>query len=409
MTTRRKLLKTALIAGVSAPMVLRRRLADAAGFGFFYPAANRIPSIYTTSTKRSLIFIGNSIPWGWGLTRAQGWPAQIQTHIDAHIGHSGTGWEARAIQSDDYSTTPFNGGNSGTLLLTINGSLAQDVAGPFSSYTSGGDAGYSNYTAPGIGLQGSTSNGFSWIAGTNANYLVLQLLSKTGSSGAIDVYCEGQGSPVGGSPYSISSTTPQRVVVGPVTAPTGTGAMAVRYHSGADIDVVGLHPTTLYATNQILVQVLARNSFCASDFTVADIQPMAIFSPALDGGAASAPIYVIDTGTVEMYDPNRSITPSAYASVLYSLASGLMGGSTPGQVILTIPLIPLLSSAPNPLIGNLGDWRTAILTVAEELQIGCVDLSLLNMQSNYQSGQPFHPTAAGATLYANYMISALGL
>jgi len=397
-----------------------------------FPGNFPVPTIYGTQ-RQSLIFVGDSITWGYGLTRLQGFPAQLQAQVDSHQGHSGTGWEARAVDADDWSTTPYNGGianPSGTTLLSAAGTLTlgtNDNVGPFSQFTydTSGTSPFV-YTFPGIGLGSSTANGFSFAA-NSAPYIVFWAIPQTTGSGSLHVFAAGNATPLTIT-YSFTVGVPVRFIATTPSYTSGTVA-AIYWAAGVAVDIVTLHPTTLYSSNQVLVQVVARNSYAIADYVNAttQIQQVAIFTPAQDGSADAAPIYVLAIGTVSMYA--TGVSPATYQSQLDTIATALLAGNAaPNGVVLTIPLIPDPLAFSAPLSGTVGQYRDAVLWVAAKHQLAVVDLATLvpiqagvtqltTANGMYQStsgsygptGSGLHPTATCATAMYNVYKSVLRL
>lgn len=376
---------------------------DAAAFNT--STASGWAGTYVTGKRRSLVFIGDSITWGYNVSQNDSYVRKIQNAINTTRGHTDAGWVARNIHSDDYSTTPFNGGLSGVPKLEAAGVLQGPDGGPFSYYA--GNKGGS-YTDPIIRFNDINDNIALNCSG--ATYFVA-VLKGVGTSGSANVTAYSD------SGYSNTQTiTPGqtlRVVFGSFSAATRVSLWLTARSGDATVDVLTIHPTTLYPTTFVNVQVNARNSHAIADYTSAtsSIRSTIIHLPA---ELEANPVYVLAVGTVSIYDSGRDSsssprpTPTQYVTQLDTLVNGLKtaAGTNGGTVVLTVPPVPTGTyTAPSGY--THGDYKAAILNYANTNSLFCVDLSGVLSAGDYLDN--LHPTPAGHTKLANKYISDLQL
>ena len=302
-------------------------------------------------------------------------------------------------------------------------------------------------------------------------YLVIVASSPTGS-GAINIY--GAGGFVGstftnwaglnysGSTFSnpfnmvVNNTTPSVFIMQIKTDSGNTlpQGIAITYNGGS-VDIHAIWVTkTSQASNHILVQTIARNSYCLQDFNqssvLTGIQYQVINSPSAFPSTCSLPYYVIGDAINSLVTPGRNFTPSGYASYLEGMALSLESGSViNGKIILAVPPRTQSQSSPGNgfyLYGQTNwvghgmhdasngpyqwsDYWESVYAVAAKHGWGFLDLmsttNSINSGTNLSDGytgstfsgytgsffQPdgLHPTPTGATAIANQYIAQLGL
>ena len=377
----------------------------------------------TTSKKRDMMFVGDSITWGYGLQMTSGYPYLVQQAINAYSGYVSSGWNARCITSDDYTATPFNGGASSPLKIIAYAGVAQANFGPFShpAVYAPGSGPYPAYTYPGIQLTtpGTSYIAFNVDASSPPNYIIIVAYG----SGSFVVYQEGYASPIAG-PITLTGTAAAYAISTSTWVGGSNPDFAIYLNSGSSMNILTLHPTNIYngyTKGFINVITAGRNSYAIADYTAAtaDIQSCIINTSSAGG---SAPIYVLAMGTVSMYDANRAVSsPSVYTSQLSTIYSGLTTGTNAGTVVLTLPPNPDPSVTFQATGGTRADYNTAIINLATSLGCQYVDLyngpfvdnsgttyaSMTTANGCYQDG--LHPTALGSQLLANRYICSLGL
>jgi hypothetical protein len=377
----------------------------------------------TTEKKRDMMFLGDSITWGYSLSMTSGYPYFVQAAINAKSGYVSSGWTARALLTDDYVSDPFNGGASSPLKIVSHYNINEGNFGPWShspyyttstpSYPSG------TWRYPGIQLSAVGSYiGFNVDSLHPPNYIVVIAYG----SGEIVGYQEGYETPLA----TATLTSDPTVFVFPTNSWVGGSNtdFSIYLTSGSYANILTLHPTNSYngyASGHINVIAAGRNSTALADYVNAtnDIKKCIINTATIGG---SAPIYVIAAGTVSMYDAGRATSSiSTYISQLSSIYTGLSTGNNAGTVVLTIP------PKPDPVFtfqasgGSVVDYNNAIVNLASSLGCQYVDLHngpFVDNAGNIYSSMTLdngcyvdglHPSALGSQLLANRYITALGL
>lgn len=373
-----------------------------------------------TNKKRDLVIVGDSITWGYGLVQTQAYPYLIQQRINSTAGYTTSGWCARAIHSDDYSTTPLNGGYAAPAKLIYATNIGQENAGVFSGW-GGNKGGTPSWTEPGVKMTSGVGN--SSTLGFNVSARPAYIVVRARGSGTLKFYQrDSSESFIQIHTETLSSSTGQ--IAAPTSSDFGTVSplfyMMVENGDYATIEV--LHPTNIYngySNGFINIIVVARNSYAIADYTSkTDDIKNCVINRVADGSAT--PIYLLALGTVSLYDTARQVSPSTYASQLSTIISALTTSPTNGEVILTLPPKPggsqtLLSPY------TISDYHTAIINLATSSGCHFVDLyngpfqqgsymgsGTVSSALSYQSGG-LHPDATGSEQLANRYICALGL
>lgn len=377
---------------------------------------------YVASKRRTMMFIGDSLTWGYGVTQAQAYPALIQARADTQSSPAADtdGWTARNIQADDISITRDSiafklsndtGGGS---------SITYDNNGPFaSSFASTISA-----TGPAILFDG-VDDGFYAAPSSAARYLVL-MVKATGSSGQtakIEVFNGSNSTSFGTKTVtvgevSIGPSGVQRMIFDAGSAISSFLVRRVAPSGGAMCRILSLHITNDYPTsNYIGVQVNARGSYTVSDYTgnVSSIMETVIF-PTTDPASPTAdPIYVLALGTVAIYTNSpsgaydRRISSSAFQTDLSTLVSNIRSAAPNSPIVLTNPPIP----------GDLTTWTTlearsnydaAIASVAANYGLYRVDLrNTLSKAAGDYLADDVHPSVGGQIKLADKFIADLKL
>jgi lysophospholipase L1-like esterase len=206
-----------------------------------------------------------------------------------------------------------------------------------------------------------------------------------------------------------------------VSGATGTDSYTISNSSAGSTSVVVtvLHPTTLLPTTYNEIQINARSSYAISDYSspsgdTIQKQIMTTATQSATGApsTASAPIYILSAGTVNLYDNggavDRRLTPTQYQTQLNTLATALKNSANLnyGRIILTVPPVPTGSST---LLSpyTLNDYRFKIIELAKTLSCGYIDLSQVKMTSSDYQADGLHPNSTGAAKLAKKYISML--
>lgn len=393
-----------------------------------------------------------------------------------------------------YNNGSFGFGRSKFNYLPYDGSAAPTQAdtGIFGGSTYGGEKN-ATFTNGQIRLQSAGQNirmGCGYTSNLMPNtggYLVLRVSgngsaviygASVNSDSSIFTWKDNAGNYSGNQFYTInvSSNTPVSLPISLDATPPSGWNIANIVHQGIGIywasgtvDIQSCWiPKRAAATNHIVVQVCARNSYCLTDYNQVNnnnesavmdaIMKAVIWNPATDG-TTSPPFYVLGDTYNSMVTSNvgapttRSYNPSDYAKQLEIMGKYLSDSAhyNPGKIILTMPIreqagfyLPNANawgsagysdSAYNGAALNNYQWSDywqAIYRVAAYYGWGFMDqmdLPSINTSSpygsnlsadingNYVDPMPttfyqadgIHPTATGAALIAARYIRDLGL
>jgi hypothetical protein len=437
-----------------------------------YELAKRaVPISIYQSGQASLVFVGASVCWGLGNDISQQYTTLIQNKINTTVGVQLAGWPARNVHTDDYqpggseTTSPFNAGptnegpnwGTGTIGSKLTAGATLPLTAAVEIYTGylGGKtvagAGIGIYTDPAIRMRSGSSIAFS----TNApSYLGLSLVSAaTGANGEITVTSSWHGVEA---VIDVTAKNQISSILFPLSPITGVAPYTLTI-SNADntkeVDIVTIWPGALQATNHILVQVVARDSYCIEDYLGSQLMPDGssalvtdLIKQSVVNSAAystsSTPWYVIfDTynnfiSAGSLAAPSaggdRRLTPSQYTAKLLTLGQALSTGTNGGNIILTTPAEPGLPPStlngpsagplPNSNFGSGGgfafltgfrmsDYATAINELANAQGWLYVDQSVIPSLVTPAFFWPdgIHPQPTGAQMIASKFISVLGL
>ena len=156
-----------------------------------------------------------------------------------------------------------------------------------------------------------------------------------------------------------------------------------------------------------VVQVMARDSYAIEDYLgkEEDIKNGILYKKYYDdaGNSNAPPVVIIQAGIVDMVD--RKIPADKYLSNLQQLAANLLESTntiTDVNVVLTVPFNLLNYTVPT-------EYIDAIKIVANNLNLDCVDLNVLNMEKTDFQSDGINPSYNGSLKIANKYIEDLGL
>lgn len=390
-----------------------------------------------TNRRRSLMFIGDSITWGFGVSQNNTYAKLLQGFIDLNAtnvdGVPNTDeWVARSVHIDDIAIQR----DSQAVKLTANGSPTYQLTGSFVGGQPPAE-GVSEYirnlfSAP-VGtaiMLDADNDGIIVTPTAPTRFLIVMVeVTNTGTNGmdltainqaqatvgTINVRSDqsdaalGAGSPLGvhrliydcGAGNTASAFLLRRLAGAPV---------------GANCRVLAVNPTNRYGTSNYLhVQIHARGSYRPSDYmnAVAEISKT-IINPTNDTTAATDPVaFVLALGTVSIYF-NESLTnnkgdrrqdPASLASDLRTLVTNLRAAHPLSPIIMTHPPIPTGDWFPLSAYTRQ-DYDSAIQATAIRLGCPLIDLRrTLLLSTDYGDG--IHPSNAGHSKLADAYRAAL--
>lgn len=382
--------------------------------------------LYAPSQRRTLMFIGDSITWGFGVTQNQAFPALVQAQADTRAGGTNTAmWTARNVQCDDVSVGRDTGPPWNIpFKLTNPAGLAYDGIGPFASTFSN----TISSTGPAI-IFDSQNDEFRAPPSTSCRYITVMvkvfgsgtatLKAYNGSGVEIpDVSGSGGNATVGS--YNLVPTAPSvyRFIYDATTTSANFLLRRTDANTSVSMRILTVNPTNPYPTsNYVQCQINARGSYTMSDYisNIPSIMETVIHpqNESTSGYTNAHPAFVLSVGTVSMYfDPSlsasfdRRISPSEYRGNLNSLINAIRSASPNSPIFLTHPPI---ATSPWVLIPGLtrSQYDAEIQSLAISQNLPVIDLRSALTAGDYSDG--IHPTAAGQAKLATAYGEALRL
>ena len=380
--------------------------------------------LYVSGKRRTLMLLGDSITWGFGVTQSQAYPALVQAQADARAGGTNTAmWTARNVQCDDISVGRDTGSPWNIpFKLTNPVGIAYDASGPFqSSFSSTISA-----TGPAI-IFDSQNDDFTVSPSTGCRYVAVMVKVSGSGTATLKAYNSSgleipdvsgnSGNATVGS-YNVVPTAPNvyRFIFDSTSNSTAFLLRRTDANSSASLRILTVNPTNLYpASNYVQVQVNARGSYTISDYTsnISSIMETVIHPQNEAGGPNTDPAFVLAVGTVSMYfDPSlsssfdRRISPSEYRTNLNALVNAIKAASPNSPIFLTHPPI---ATSPWVLSGGLtrSQYDSEIQSVAISQNLPVIDLRSALTAGDYSDG--IHPTVAGQSNLAAVYNAALRL
>jgi len=368
--------------------------------------------LYAPNKRRTLMFLGDSITWGFGVTQEQAFPALLQASADAistPVGSTNL-WTARNVQCDDISN---NIDGVTPLKLVPGGVITYDNNGPFAS----------TYVPavpipdPAI-IFDAANDDFTVTPSSPTRYLVVMvkvtgtstqsatLTCYNSSSVAIPDISGNSGVATVGS-YNVVPTAPDvyRFIYDATTTSSAFLLRRTDASGGAACRILSVNPTNAYPqSNYVQVQINARGSYVASDYS-ANISAImeTIIHPQNETTSPYTndyPAFVLSVGTVSMYYNQASFSPpgdrrvivSTFKSELSTLVANLKSASPNSPIFLTYPPIPI---SPWVLLSSTtrSEYDAATSSVAIEYNLPIIDLRSTLTSIDYTDG--LHPTSAG--------------
>lgn len=393
---------------------------------------------YVSGYRRTMMLIGDSITWGFGVTQAQAYPALLQARTDIAATPTGSTslWTARNVHADDIIVNnPLSPRDGVAFKLTndtsLGASVGFDSGGPFNSE-------FASIISPTYGpaiLLNSQNDGV--IASPSSPTRFFTVMVKVEGSGTAtlkaynnsgaeipDISGSGGNATVGN--FNLVSTAPNvyRFIFDATTTSSSFLLRRVDANSSVNVRLLTVNPTNGYpSSNYVQVQINARGSYVFSDYartapTAVNNVPLivdTIIHPQNEAGDPNThPIFVIALGTVSIYhNPSsptiydRRITPTQYQTDLSYLVGRIKAALPSAKIILTHPPVP--DSSLWATAYPRADYDAAVLSVAASNNLFRVDLRPVLTNSDYISGDGIHPTSGGHIKLRDAYVSALAL
>ena len=377
-----------------------------------------------------MMFIGDSITWGFGVSQSQAYPSLLQTRFDTQSSPTGSTdkWVARNVHADDIVVNRSDGiafklvERSG-----VGSSITYDTAGPFSSPTFA-----TTVIDPPNGrtaiLFNSVEDSF-FVSPTAATVFITLMVKVTGSAGSSVTIGVQDGTAtinlVEVSSPSIGAMSPTvttsfgtgvyRLIFAQSGATTPTSSFLVRctaVSGGATARILTVNPTNTYpGSNYVGVQIHARGSYTPEDYSddVGSILETIIHPASEPGSPNTHTIFVLALGTVSIYsdgNADRRVSPDTFKTNLTALVAGLRSALPSAPIVLThppVPNAPWVTASPH----SRSQYDAMIQSVALQYQLPVVDLRMAVSSGNYLDG--LHPNATGHTAIRNAYVTQLNL
>ena len=404
--------------------------------------------IPTASKRRSLMLIGDSITWGYGVTQNNTYAKLLQGHIDTFVGGgiNTDEWVARSVHLDDITgpnaATPTTSRDGVGFKLAADGSPTYAQLGSFV----GGPTPASAATSP---SPGSTNN-ISVDISSRGTAIMLDanndgiLVTPSAPTRFLIAMVEVTGTGTDAVEFTAYDSLPQPTAKGPISVRVdqsdatlgagspvgvhrlifdwGAGQTAAGFllrrtggAAGANCRILAVNPTNLYgASNYLHVQVHARGSYRPSDYmnNIAEISKT-IINPTNDTTAPTDPVvFVLALGTVSMYynaapsntKGDRRQTPTELVNDLRTLVNNLRAAHPSSPIIMTHPPVPAAPWILAPQFTRQ-DYDSAIQSTA--IRLGCPLIDLRGTLVSGDYGDGLHPNNSGHTNLANAYRAAL--
>jgi lysophospholipase L1-like esterase len=364
---------------------------------------------------RSIVFVGDSVAWGFGLPIEQQFTSIIQNHLSGAFGINSARGVCRSLTVDDGTGNPFGGGYNGNVKYTPSSGVFYTGMGPFSKFKGLKTASYKepmivisanefiDITLP-IGTQYlqvcvdsiPTYSDFSLSITQNVDNSYSTFVTYEGAA-EDDTYIDFNGLKLFNNPTTRNVT---------VRLTVNFGRIILRSLNGYHFDALYEELTNM------VVQVMARNTYAVEDYVDAteEIKKSIGYKEYPKYGGNYKPLIVIQAGFYDLYF--RKKTSAEYKNNLKTLAQKLMEetqiNSPNGEVVLTIPHMPS-TTAPFATIEPRVNYNNAVVEVANELGIHYVDLSSLNMTASNYLPDGINFNYSGSIKIANKYIEDLGL
>lgn len=277
--------------------------------------------LYAPSQRRTLMFIGDSITWGFGVNQNQAFPALVQARADTIAGGTNTAmWTARNVQCDDVSVGRDTGAPwNAPFKLTNSVGLAYDGAGPFASSFSN----TISSTGPAILFDGQNDE-FRVSPSTACRYITVMVKVSGSGTATLKAYNDsgveipdlsgsGGNATVGNYNLVPTALSVYRFIYDATTTSTAFLLRRTDANTSVSMRVLAVNPTNLYPTsNYVQVQINARGSYTISDYTpnISSIIETIIHpqNESTSGYTNAFPAFVLSVGTVSMYTSQATVT-----------------------------------------------------------------------------------------------------
>lgn len=387
----------------------------------------RFASPYVANRRRTMMFIGDSITWGYGVSQWQAYPALLQTRFDTQSSPAGSTdkWVARSVHADDILIQR----DAVTLKLVersgVGSSITYDNAGPFaSSFASSVIDPPNGRTAI---LFNSVEDSF-FVTPTSPTIFITLMVKVTGSAGSSITIGVQDGTatinlveqnvpPIGAMSPTVTTsfgTGVYRLIFAQSGATTPTSTFLVRCTAagGATARILTVNPTNSYpSSNYVAAQIHARGSYTPEDYSddISSILETIIHPVSEPGSPNTNTIFVLALGTVSIYsdgNADRRVSPETFRTNLLALVAGLRSALPSAPIVLTHPPTPNSPWVTLPQFSR-PQYDAMIQSIALQYQLPVVDLRTAVSSGNYLDN--LHPNANGHTAIRNAYVTQLNL
>lgn len=313
----------------------------------------------TNGGPKNIVFVGDSITYGYGVTEAQAYTNLLATRLT----NQGPGVNVdRAIGCTMLNrATPSGSVATGTkgplrqsMILAVGASLTFSVSNSdFFGFWFQRSAGAGTIT---VTVDGATVNTFS-----------------TAGASADDVFYQGA--------FKRTGSTASTVVMTASVAP---------------VELTGVFFSRTIGDNQISLINQSASGYATADFTSSSVLTSIGVQTPYNGTAY--PVYVVALGTNDIYNPSAAVSSATFKSNLDTICQGLRYYGMP---VLTVPLRANQTTF-SPVLESFENYRNAVYEVARKYGYYVIDLSMYDLSSTagYQA-DGLHPNVIGNGLLAS--------
>lgn len=310
------------------------------------------------NASRNIVFVGDSITYGFGVTEAQAYTNLLATWLN----NQGPGVNAdRAIGCTMLNrATPAGSVTTGTkgplrqsMILAVGASLTFSVI----------DSDY-------FGFWFQRSAGAGTVT-TTVDGTTVDTFSTAGAT-ADDVFQQGG--------FRRTGSTASTVVMTASVAP---------------VELTGVFFSRTIGAGQISLINQSASGYATSDFTSAAVLTSIGVQTPYNG--AAYPVYVVALGTNDIYNPIKAVSSATFKSNLDTICQGLRVYGIP---VLTVPLRAEQTTFA-PVLESFENYRNAVYELARKYGYYVIDLSMYDLGStNGYQADGLHPNAIGNSLLA---------
>ena len=313
---------------------------------------------------RNIVFVGDSITYGYGVTENETYPYLINQLCNARAPLPNTAYVGNGIFDR----------------MTLTGSTSWGTKGPI---------------ARSLIMQVGSTATFT----TNSFDFLSLYFQQAVSAGTITITINGV---TWGSVNTAGTATNDKVTTSGPSRTDKTSVVTLTC-SVASVELTSIFLIRGVQGGEATFLNQSYLGYSTSTFTSPMLTSIGVTTP-YNGGAY--PLYVIALGTNDIYNSGVAISSAQFQTNLDTIATAL---SVYGMPVLTVPLRPVETTF-SPILEPFDNYREAVYRVARKYGYKVVDLSQYDIASTggYQS-DGLHPNATGMQMVAAIYMQELNL